>query len=386
MIAFEFLSPALIKFGSGVLEHLNELLSGAGKNALVVLGRGSLRTCGVVDRLLKQLAARGINHHLYEGISEEPEIETVDQGVMLAREYGCDLVIGMGGGSVIDTVKAIAGLTTNEGSVMDYLEGVGKCLTITKPSLPCIAIPTTAGTGAEVTRNAVISSRKGRFKKSIRSPYLIPKIALIDPTLTLSLPPTWSAWGGLDALTQLIEAYVSKKAQPIPEALALYGISLVANNLLPVYKNGNDLAARENMSLAALLSGLALSNSGLGAAHGLASALGAYYPIPHGLACAILLPYVMELNLEVNPTRFARIGEALTGISSYNNPLQAAGAGVKFVKELIVALDIPPGLKSYGIDQALAPVLATASFGSSMSGNPKDVSLDELATLLKRLL
>lgn len=339
-----------------------------------------------MDRLLKQLAARGINHHLYEGISEEPEIETVDQGVMLAREYGCDLVIGMGGGSVIDTAKAIAGLTTNEGSVTDYLEGVGKGRAITNPSLPCIAIPTTAGTGAEVTRNAVISSCKGRFKKSIRSPYLIPKIALIDPTLTLTLPPNWTAWGGLDALTQLIEAYVSKKAQPIPEALALYGISLVANNLLPVYKDGNDLAARENMSLAALLSGLALANSGLGAAHGLASALGAYYPIPHGLACAILLPYVMELNLEVNPTRFARIGEALTGISSYNNPLPTAWAGVKFVKELIVALDIPPDLKSYGIEQALAPVLASASFGSSMSGNPKDVSGDELTTLLQKLL
>jgi alcohol dehydrogenase class IV len=386
MINFDFLSPPLIKFGSGVLDHLGELIYGTGKRALVVLGRGSLRACGIVDQLLAKLAEKNIDCCLYEGISGEPEIGTIDQGVTLARDYGSDMVIGLGGGSVIDTAKAIAGLVTNGGPVMDYLEGVGKDLGITKPALSCIAIPTTAGTGAEVTKNAVISSQKMQFKKSLRSPYLIPKIALIDPALTLTLPPNWTAWGGMDALTQLIESYVSRKAQPIPQALALYGISLIANNLLPAYKNGSALSAREKMSLAALLSGLALANSGLGAAHGLVSAIGAYYPIPHGLACAILLPSVMELNLAVNPDKFAHIGQALTGISDFKSPFEAAEAGVNFVKHLLTDLNIPSNLRSYGIGQDMAPILATASFGSSMSGNPKDVSVEELTELLQKLL
>jgi alcohol dehydrogenase class IV len=386
MINFEFLSPSLIKFGSGVFDHLVELLNGIGKMALVVLGSGSLRASGAIERLLKQLEARRIDYCFYEGISAEPESESVDKGVLLAREYGCDLVIGLGGGSVIDTAKAIAGLATHEGSVIDYLEGVGKGLIINRPSLPCVAIPTTAGTGAEVTKNAVISSRKGQFKKSLRSPYLIPKIALIDPALTLTLPPNWTAWGGMDVLTQLIESYVSKKAQPIPEALALYGIPLVANNLLLAYKTGTDLAAREKISLAALLSGLALANSGLGAAHGLASALGAYYPLPHGLACAILLPAVMELNLEFNIERFACIGRALTGISDYKSPSQAAEAGIRFVRELLSALDIASHLRNYGIESDMVQCLAAAAFGSSMSGNPKDTSINDLTTLLQKLL
>jgi alcohol dehydrogenase class IV len=386
MINFEFLSPSLIKFGPGVFNHLGELLNGMGKKTLVVLGSGSLRASGAVERLLKQLDEIRIDYCFYEGISAEPEIETADKGVLLAREYGCDLVIGLGGGSVIDTAKAIAGLATHEGSVMDYLEGVGKGLIINRPSLPCVAIPTTAGTGTEVTKNAVISSRNGRFKKSLRSPYLIPKIALIDPALTLTLPPNWTAWGGMDVLTQLIESYVSKKAQPIPEALALYGIPLVANNLLPAYKTGTDLGAREKMALAALLSGLALANSGLGAAHGLASALGAYCPLPHGLACAMLLPAVMELNIESNIEKFARIGEALTGSRDYKSPSQAAGAGIRFVRELLSSLDISSNLRNYGIEPDMVQLLVTASFGSSMSGNPKDLSTDDLTTLLQKLL
>jgi alcohol dehydrogenase class IV len=386
MISFDFYSPTLIKFGSGTFSQLGELLEGMGRKALVVVGRSSLRASGAVDCLLDQLSRKRISYCLYEGISQEPEIETVDQGVSLAKDYGCDLVIGLGGGSVIDTAKAIAGLVTNGGSVIDYLEGVGKGLVITTPSLPWIAIPTTAGTGAEATKNAVISSHQDHFKKSIRSPYLLPKIALVDPALTLSLSPQWTAYCGIDALTQLIESYVSRKAQPLPEALALYGVSLVANNLLTAFKEGDNLAVREKMSLASLLSGLALANAGLGAAHGLASALGAYYKLPHGLLCAILLPHVMELNLGSALEKFARLGEVLTGIKDYRTPSQAAEAGIKYVKELLVALDIPSDLRPYGIDKDKAPLLAQASFGSSMSGNPRDISLEELTTFLQTLL
>jgi len=385
-ISFDFSSPPLIRFGSGTFNQLGSLMRGLGRRAFIVTGARSLRLSGTYDRLISQLTKEGIEYFIYDRVTGEPDISMVEQGVLLAKQHHTEFIVGIGGGSVLDTAKAIAGLFTNPGSVMDYLEGVGKGYQLVNPSLPWIAIPTTAGTGAEVTRNAVICSRQAHFKKSIRSIHLLPRITLVDPELTLSLPPHLTAWCGMDALTQLIEAYVSKKAQPLPDALALYGISLLADNLLVAYRNGHDLEAREKVALASLLSGLVLANAGLGAAHGLASALGAYYEIPHGLLCAILLPQVMELNLNSSLERYARLGEALTGTRDYKDQLEAANSGLRFIRKLLEALDIPPNLRDFNISKETVPHLARAAFGSSMSGNPRDLDEEELVSLLYRLL
>lgn len=382
---FEFYTANRIIFGEGVSEQIGKIASNFGSKALIVLGGGSLRKNGVVDRICKCLSNANIEYRFYEGIDKEPEVETIDAGTEYALKCKVNLVIGIGGGSVIDTGKAISGLYTNGGSVIQYLEGVGVGSQITKEALPYIAIPTTAGTGAEVTKNAVIASKKGKFKKSIRSSYLIPRVALVDPTLTLSVPPSVTAATGMDALTQLIEPYVSKKAQPLTDALAIYGIPLVARSLEKAVNDGSDINARTDMALASLISGCALANSGLGAVHGIAASLGANFGIPHGLACGILLPYVMELNLQSNIKKFATIGRALTD-SYLDDPEKACMAGVEFVKELSRKIGIPQDLREFGITKEDIPVLVEGSRGSSMSGNPKELSDKEVADLLGKLI
>jgi len=382
---FEFYTANRIIFGENSLEKIKEIAPEMGKRALIVLGGGSLRECGVVNRLTRILREIGIEYFFYEGVDKEPEVETIDDGVNLALDYEVDMVIGMGGGSVVDTGKAISGLCTNGGSVLSYLEGVGEGKKITKPSLPYIAIPTTSGTGAEVTKNAVIRSAKMKFKKSIRSFHLIPNIAIVDPILTISLPPYVTAYCGMDALTQLIEPYVSKKSQPFTDALSIYGIPYIARSLAKAVKDGNDIEARTDMSLGSLLSGCSLANSGLGAAHGIAASIGAHFGIPHGLACGIMLPYVMEINISSNIEKFAHIGEALTGVR-FDDEKKAASAGIEFVRNLSEKVGVPSNLKGYGIEKKDIPALVRGSHGSSMRGNPVDLSDDQIGELIERVI
>jgi alcohol dehydrogenase class IV len=382
---FEFYSAGKVIFGSGTFSQFGNLAQVHGTRALLVLGGSSLRKTGVVDRMVKLLEQNSVRYSFYEGINYEPEIETIDTGVAIVKETGCDVVVAVGGGSVLDTGKAIAGVVTNGGSVFDYLEGVGAGKEITKPALPFIAIPTTAGTGSEVTKNSVISSKEKKFKVSIRSPLLIPKVALVDPELTVSLPPEPTAYSGLDALTQLIEPYVSKKANPITDAFASHGIRLVADSLSQAYHDGGNLAAREKMAVAALLSGYTLANAGLGAVHALARPLGAYYSIPHGLACAILLPYIIELNLNFNLQKYAEIGEVLTK-QYYRNQETAAGAGVEFVRNLNKELNVPKDFKRFHINPDDISVLIQGAQGASLRDNPRTFSIEELTDLLKELV
>lgn len=382
---FEFYTANRIIFGENSLDKIREVAPEMGKRALIVLGGGSLRKCGMVDKLIDILKGIGIEYFFYEGIDREPEVETIDNGVKIALDNKVDLVIGMGGGSVVDTGKAISGLCTNSGSVLSYLEGVGEGKKITKPSLPYIAIPTTSGTGAEVTKNTVIRSGKMKFKKSIRSFHLIPDIAIVDPMLTLSMPPDVTASCGMDALTQLIEPYVSKKSQPFTDALSIYGIPYIARSLAKAVKDGSDIKSRTDMSLGSLLSGCALANSGLGAAHGIAASLGAHFGVPHGLACGIMLPYVMEINMPSNIKKFADIGEALTGVR-FDDENKAATAGIEFVKSLSEKIGIPVNLKGYGIEKKDLPALVRSSHGSSMRGNPVELLDDQIMELLERLI
>jgi alcohol dehydrogenase class IV len=383
---FEFYSADRLIFGSGSFSQLGIIAKQQGTNALVILGKNALRKTGIINRLVKLLEENNIRFSLLEGLAHEPDVDTIDHGVEYAKTIGCHFIIGLGGGSVLDTGKAIAGIITNGGTVTDYLEGVGKGKEFIHPALPYIAIPTTSGTGSEVTKNAVISSSDPiiKFKVSIRSPILIPKIALLDPELTLSLPPEPTAYSGLDALTQLIEPYVSHKANPFADALSISGIRLIGESLSDAYHSGTNLVAREKMAIAALFSGYALANAGLGAVHALARPLGAYYQIPHGLACAILLPEVMDLNLKYQLFKYADIGRALTGKPLENQDI-AAYAGLDAVRKLNEELKVPKDFKAYQIKTADIPLLIEGAQGASLRDNPRELSDEDLTILLNKL-
>jgi alcohol dehydrogenase class IV len=302
----------------------------------------------------------------------------------------CDLVIGIGGGSSIDTGKATAALLTNPGDPLDYLEVIGKGQPLQNPPLPYIAIPTTAGTGSEVTRNAVLGSPEQAFKVSLRSALMLPRLAIVDPELTYSLPPLPTATTGLDALTQLIEPYTSVKANPMTDPLCRDGMALVARSLRRAYLDGKDKAARRDMSLASLFGGLALANAGLGAAHGFAAPFGGMFPAPHGAICARLLPFVMETNIlalrQRDPDspvlkRYDEVARILTGY-----PNAKAMEGVSWVKDLCAAMNIP-SLSTYGMTPRDIPeMVKKGKSASSMKANPLVLTDDELTNILENAL
>ena len=324
------------------------------------------------------------------GISHEPEVADVDRLTRTIVSYhptDGDFVIGLGGGSAIDLAKATAAMATNREStsVVDYLEGVGRGLKITKPPLPMLALPTTAGTGSEATKNAVISCYDPPFKKSLRSDLMVPRIVLVDPELSVSVPPDVTAHTGMDAITQLIESYISRRAKPIPRAIAVQGLQLAMPALAEAVRDGSSRTAREAMAHAALLSGIALANSGLGLAHGVAAALGVEGRVPHGLACAVMLPAALRINREVCEAELASLARAVCP-ESFSTGAAAADALVNRIESLAVEIGIPQRLSSLGVRCDQIPALVTGSRGNSMSGNPRDVSDEELTDLLESML
>jgi alcohol dehydrogenase class IV len=335
------------------------------------------------------LREQGLGAILFS-VPGEPEVETVRRGVALARQEQCDLVISFGGGSALDAGKAIAAMLTNEGELLDYLEVIGRGKAVGRASAPFIAIPTTAGTGSEVTRNAVLASPEHRVKVSLRSPLLLPRIALVDPELTHDLPPSITASTGLDALTQLIEPYVCSRPNPMTDALCVEGMRRAGRSLRAAFQNGRHAAAREDMAVASLFGGLALANAGLGAVHGFAGPVGGMFPAPHGAVCAALLPHVMEMNLralrERQPAseplpRYEEVARVVTGRAS-----AAAEDGVAWVRELVKDLQIP-ALGTYGIrEEHVAELVEKAGKASSMKANPIVLTRGELVETLKRAL
>ena len=295
---FEFASPARIIFGPGTAVQIGPLARELGRRALITTGLDPTHS----ERILVALSAAGVDYVTLP-VSGEPTTDLARQGARLARESGCDLVIGLGGGSAIDAAKAVAALAANGGDPLDYLEVVGRGRSLTQPSLPCIAIPTTAGTGAEVTRNAVLASPEHGIKASLRSATMLPRLALVDPELTYSLPAAVTASTGLDALTQLIEPFTSSKANPLTDALCREGMMRAARSLRTAYEDGRDAVAREDMALASLFGGLALANAGLGVVHGFAGPVGGAFHAPHGAVCAAFLPHVMAVNARALRTR-----------------------------------------------------------------------------------
>jgi len=385
---FEFYSVWRVVFGRGEIARLGGLARQLGQAALVVYNGcevGDGRTADQVGRLLSEATVRAT----FVRQRGEPTVADVDRGVQAGRRAECELVIGLGGGSAIDAAKAIAALMSNGGSAIDYMEVVGKGLKITRPALPWIAAPTTAGTGAEVTRNAVISLPEKQFKASIRSEHLLPRVALVDPELGAGVPPDVTASSGMDALCQLIEAYTSTGAQPLTDALAMKGIGLAARSLRRVYADGGDLDARQDMALAALLSGIALTNAGLGAVHGFAAPLGARFPAPHGVVCAALLPGVIKANIQAMSTesraglhKYAHVGRALANRMDLDDSA-ALAACIDSCSQLARDLKIP-SLSKFGMAEKDIPELVKlARKSSSMKYNPVTLSDEALTEVLK---
>jgi alcohol dehydrogenase class IV len=381
---FEFATATRIIFGPGKLSELPQIARGFGRRALLVTGSRSTSA----QQLIETLESVDVASERF-AVAGEPTVALINQGIALARKSECQFVVAIGGGSVIDAGKAIAVMLANDGELLDYVEVVGRGKTLSKPSLPFIAIPTTAGTGAEVTRNAVLGSTDHRVKASLRSPFMLPTVALLDPEQTYELPPALTASTGLDALTQLIEPFTCNRANALTDAICREGMRRVAGSLRIAYAEGRNVAAREDMMLAGLFGGLALANAGLGAVHGFAAPIGGMFPAPHGAVCAALLPHVMVANdcaarannagAVVN--RYDEVARILTG-----NPDASATDGVRWVSELVRDLNIPP-LRAYGLNASHIPELvAKAANASSMKANPVKLSPDELAGLLEQAL
>jgi alcohol dehydrogenase class IV len=373
---FEFATAERIVFGPGSVAQLTQIVQElGGSRPLVVMGRHAVRVA------LRPGATTF-------SIAGEPTVDRVRQGAAAARD--CDLVIAIGGGSVIDAGKAIAALATNPGDPLDYLEVIGRGQPLQVRPLPFIAIPTTAGTGSEVTRNAVLGSPEHGIKASLRSPMMLAKVAIVDPDLTRDLPPHLTASTGLDALTQLIEPFVSPRANPITDAFCRDGIKRAAVHLPRAYADGHDAEARENMSLASLLGGFALANAGLGVVHGFAAPIGGMFDAPHGAVCAALLPSGMTGNIQAlrqrapgHPSldRYGEVARILTGDSAAT-PEHGAG----WVARLCSELAIPP-LGSYGIGkQHIADLVDKASRASSMKANPIVLTAAELTKVVEQAL
>lgn len=387
---YNFFAPQQICFGWGRFQEVGKLAASLGTRAFIISGSRSLETSGVIDELRQLLSRADIKSEFIRTISNEPEVADVDQATQLLRDSKAgagDFLIGIGGGSGIDLAKATSAMITNQQSetVVDYLEGVGRGLKLTAAPLPFLAIPTTAGTGSEATKNAVISSYAPPFKKSLRAEQMIPDIVLCDPQLACSVPPEITARTGMDAITQLLESYISCRAQPIPQALCLQGLKLAIPALPEVVENGNSRNGREAMAHAALLSGIALANSGLGMAHGVAPALGIHCRISHGLACAMLLPATLKANLSVRQQDYATIYRFLYPNQTLSE-IQAAELLIEEIQQLNDRLQIPRRLSDVGVNQSQIPALVASSRGNSMSGNPREITDEELTQILESLL
>jgi len=384
-LRFEFSTAGRILFGPGTIDELGPLARAIGRRAFVVTGRDKIRHADTIGNL----EGAGLNCTLF-GVPGEPTVSLAREGAQAFRAAGCELLIAIGGGSAIDAGKAIAALASNPSDVLDYLEVIGKAQPLPNAPFPMIAVPTTAGTGSEVTRNAVLGSPEHRVKVSLRSPLMLPRIALIDPRLTLGLQPAVTASTGLDALTQLIEPYVCRRANPITDALCLDGLRAVKRSLATAFQNGGDLSARSGMCYASLLGGLALANAGLGVVHGFAAPIGGMFAAPHGAICAAILPYGMEANIRAlrarDPEcdaleRYREIARVLTG-----DPQAAPEDGADWVRQLIQALRIPT-LAAYGIGPQDTPdIAAKAARASSMKANPVDLTHAELQDTIRQAI
>ena len=380
---FEFATASRILFGAGRAAELGSLVAGYGRRVLMVVGSSAEQG----NALLQQLQQEKIDTLVF-AVHGEPAVPMVENAIAQAREKRCDVVCSVGGGSAIDTGKVVAAMLANPGDLGDYLEVIGRAQPMQHPAVPFIAVPTTAGTGSEVTRNAVLASREHRIKVSVRSVTMLPRLALVDPLLTHTMPPAVTATTGMDALTQLIEPYLCSQPSPLVDALVRDSIPRVASSLHRAFNDGQDAEARENMALASLFGGLALANAKLGAVHGIAGPFGGMFDAPHGAICARLLPAVLRTTLRAlkmrqpeapQIKRFDEIAALLTG-----DPKGKAEQGLEWIERLVEKLDIPR-LSEYGFSDVDMEVLIDKSMkASSMKGHPIVLNREDLHGILEQ--
>jgi alcohol dehydrogenase class IV len=378
---FDFSTSNQIIFGNGKLQVLSEIIKALGQRALIIKGNKNSDP-GVLFNILN---SAGVDTKIFS-VNQEPDVQMIECAIMVGRKFHCDLVIGFGGGAVIDTGKAVAAMLNNEGNLMDYLEVVGKGKPLKNPSLPYIAIPTTAGTGSEVTKNAVIAVPEKKVKVSLRNAYLLPRVAIVDPELTLTVPKNVTASTGMDAFTQVIEPYVTKNPNPLVDMFCREAIPIAAEYLYLAYSEGINTSARESMAYVSLLGGLSLANAKLGAVHGFAGPIGGMFHAPHGMICAALLPATMQVNAEIlagldkndgKSIRFKEIAQWVCG-----NKNAKIEDGVKWISELAKSMHIP-GLSDFGISSADFPsIIEKAEHSSSMKGNPIELSKVDMERIL----
>lgn len=384
-VSFEFATANRILFGWGRAADAPGLARSLGDRVFLVHGH----SYGRVATIAAAICEAGCFMETCS-IGGEPTIADVACAAERARSSESNVVVGFGGGSVIDAAKAIAALATNYGEPLDYLEVIGAGRPLAEQPAPCLAIPTTAGTGAEVTRNAVLGSPEHAVKVSMRHATMLPDIALVDPELTVSVPPDVTALTGLDALTQCLESYVTHLANPLTDGICREGLAHAGRCLRRAVEEGTDREARTGMAVASLFGGLALANAKLGAVHGFAGPLGGMFPAPHGGVCARMLPPVMEVNLRAlrardagSPAvgRYAEVARCLTGRADAK-----ADDGVAWVRDLVAELDVP-GLGKYGMQSAdIGEVLPKVAESSSMKGNPITLTDEELTEIFERSL
>jgi alcohol dehydrogenase class IV len=380
---FQFKTPSVIVNGPGAAREVGSFAKGMGKKALMVTDI-NLEKFGILKEVRNSLEAAGVAFSMYDRVMTEPTMDYTDEGLKVYRETHADFLIAVGGGSPMDAAKSIAALSTNPGKISDFM-GAGK---IPKPGAPVIAIPTTAGTGSEVTPFTIITDTSRDVKMLIASPHIIPRVALVDPLMTLTLPQDFTAATGVDALTHAIEAYVSVKAQPITDTLALQAIRLIGSNLRQAWSNGENLEARSQMMMGALQAGLAFANSSVALVHGMARPIGAYFHVPHGISNAALLPTVIEFSILGNPRRYADVAAALGEATEGLSPLDAAYRAAAAAKRLNADLKIP-ALRGLGVEEnkfhSVVKQMAVDAIASGSPGNnPRKATQEEIVELYQK--
>jgi len=377
-----FYSPTRIIFGEGSLKRVGEEAKKFGKKVLIVTGKSSAKKSGSLDDVVNALASHNLQVEVFNKVEPDPSVETVEEGAKVAKKCAVEVVIGLGGGSSMDAAKGIALLMTNKGSITDYF-GTDK---VKEAAIPVIAIPTTAGTGSEVTKYAVVTERKKMLKQIIGSFHISPVLAILDPMLTLSMPASLTANTGVDALSHAIESYVCTKANPVSDILALESIRLIAEALPGAVSQPENIEVRKKMLFASSIAGIALTSSGAGIIHGMGYSITLYYGAPHGLANALLMPEAMEFNLVANPSKYKNIAAAMGKKVEGLLEKDAARLSVVAVRELSEKIGIPRGLKEIGVkEESLAGFAETVGKNERvLSLNPRRPSTKEIEEIYRK--
>lgn len=375
--------PTEIFFGCGAAKHTGEKLKELGYKKVFIVSDPGVKQAGLLEGILSSIQEASLEYFVYDNIKSDPTSDIIEQGTEVLKNSGCDVVLGVGGGSALDCAKAFAAMATNEGKITDYT-GIGK---LKNKPLPIVAIPTTAGTGSEATMFTVITNAETKLKAPVGSYLIMPVLAILDPELTISLPPHLTASTGMDALTHAIESYVNVNSHPISEALAIHSIKLIARSLRKAVAKGTNLKAREDMLLASTIAALAFNSTRLGLVHAMSQPAGAHFGIPHGLSNAILLPYVMEYNLMGNPEKYAEIaalfGEQIEGLPI----MEAAAKSVKAVRALMQDIGICDRLSDFGVEESDLDMLADEALTSgNVPLNPRQPSKAEIIEIYKKAL